>query len=100
MSNQMEKRKEERQPEGLLTFIKPLDKKECEEEISLAIDRSDTGVALITRIPLPISTPVEIRAGDDFVATGEITDWNWDPQTDTVRLGLRLLDKHGHWPHE
>jgi hypothetical protein len=94
-----EKRIEERKPYQVFAIIKPLNK-ESEEDISLAIDRSDSGAALVTHMPLPIGTRVEIRTGEDFIAIGEVADWNWDPQTDMVRLGMRLVEKRGIWPQE
>jgi hypothetical protein len=95
-----EKRNEERKPDDLFVSIKLLNEGECDEEISLVIDRSSTGTALIAHIPLPIGTRIEIRAGDNFNAIGEIADWNWDSQTDMVRLGVRLMEKSGNWPQE
>ena len=95
-----EKRKEERRPEELFLNIKPLEGIDSEEEISLAIDESNSGLGLISNIPLPIGTRVEIRAGDDFTAIGEIADWRWNPQIDMMRLGVHLVEKSGNWPSE
>jgi hypothetical protein len=95
LANQ-EQRKERRKPDQVFVIIKPLD--EAAEKISLAIDRSESGAGIVTHIPLPVGTRVEIRAGDDFFAIGEVTDWNWDAKTDMVRLGMRLVERRGNWP--
>lgn len=96
----LEKRKEDRKSGELFAIIRSLNETENEENISLAIEKSETGTAIITNIPLPIGTKLEIRAGDNFMAIGEVTNWDWDPETDMVRIGMRLVEKHGQWPDE
>lgn len=95
---QPEKRREAREPEQMFVTIRPLNDEV--EDLSLTVDKSTTGAGIVTHIPLPVGARLEIRRGDDFVAIAEVADWNWDAQTDLVRLGLRLVAKKGDWPQE
>ena len=91
----VERRNIERSPVQVFVKIRPIDE-EGEGSIGLTTDINDNGMALITYIPLPVGTRIIIDKGD-AVATGEITDWDWDCALEMARLGVRFVDKRYDW---
>jgi hypothetical protein len=80
-------------PRAYLT-IRMLEK-DGETAGALLIDRSDTGLGIVTSLNLPLSTKVEI-CGDEFTAIAEVVnvcedydEWDWSGK---VRMSLRFIN--------
>jgi hypothetical protein len=95
----LERRNLSRNRKQLFVKIREIDTTENESDMALVTDISDCGLSLITKIPLPVGTNIEISC-DCFSTIGEICDWNWDYAIDMARLGVRLIEKHCVWPKD
>ena len=97
-TSKIEPRKEDRDYKRFFVELNSTDKNEDLCMDALIVDESDSGLALITYIPLPIGTRVKIRTDNDIFAAGEVINIDrWD-YCGLVRLGVHYLEKGDRWP--
>ncbi|MEW6736959.1 MAG: PilZ domain-containing protein [Acidobacteriota bacterium] len=97
-NNKLGQRCEHRNGARVFVEVKPLDQQDDSKIDALTADVSESGLALITYLPLSIGTPIAINMCGCYVATGEIVDVDrWDC-CGLARLGVRLTDKNDNWP--
>jgi hypothetical protein len=63
---------------------------------AVVADIHDSGLTIITPMPLDAGTRISISVGNNFAALGEIIDWEWDVMGDLARLHIRLIEKNSN----
>jgi hypothetical protein len=95
---ELEKRTEERSQLQLSVKIRSLDRQNRELYDATIVEVGDAGATLLTHIPLPVGTRLEIYLNGFCPATAEVTNWQWDYRSDISRLGVRFISANNNWP--
>jgi hypothetical protein len=91
-------RKELRSSKRIFVEIMPIGDPDNAKLDAITSDMSDSGVALVTYIPLPVGTLVMINIDGMPIARGEVTHIdNWEC-CGLARMGVRFLEKSEDWP--
>lgn len=59
----------------------------------LTIDFSESGMGILTYMPFPIGTELEVSLKDDLFIKGEVVNIEPWPSYDLVRLGIRFVEE-------
>jgi hypothetical protein len=71
--------------------VKPLGLEDSELIDALMADISDSGLSLITDLPLPLGTRVEISLTEKAAVLGEIMNIEQHNSRELVRMGVRFV---------
>jgi hypothetical protein len=91
----IEQRHEERYPMQSYVMLKPIDKRDDFLIKAMTSDISDCGMSILSYIPLPIGTHLEIDMGGDYPLYGEVVSWQWEHKTggnSVGRMGVWLFE--------
>jgi hypothetical protein len=93
-------RTEKRTLSQLFVMVKSLDLPDEYCFDALTEDISDSGVALLANLALPLGTHIAIYIGNEIAATGEVIDLHWDEwgRSGMVRISVHFFTKGDNWP--
>lgn len=60
---------------------------------ALTTDFSESGMGILTYMPFPIGTELEVSLKDDLSIKGEVVNMEPWPSYDLVRLGIRFVEE-------
>ena len=87
-------RHEERIAKRHFVEVKLIGEKESEGIEAIITDMSNSGISLVSNLPIPVGTRVEVVSAGDVYATGEVINIDsWDCY-DLVRMGIRFIEKN------